>query len=114
MAHPANRGPLGASAAARRVANARRGQASLEREILAERAESLRRAGDRLQEALESRALLVEVGLATADQLEAALADVADAAWSLIVQRECAGFRMDNLAWIRAEYDLPPEVLRRV
>lgn len=103
-----------ASAEARRATNALRGQASIEREILHERVDALRRAGDRLEDALDAFRLLVEVGAATAAQVAAALDDVADAAWSLVVQRECSGFRLDNHAWVREHYDVPPEVWGRV
>ncbi len=90
---------------------ARRGQgglAAVELELAGERANALGRAGDRLAETIDTWRLLVEVGAASHAEVERALHDVRDAAWALIVQRECTGFRLDNLGWIRRNYDIPP------
>jgi hypothetical protein len=50
-----------------------------------------------------------------APEVEDVLLDEA-AAWTyrLLLQRECAGARSDNLEAIRRAYDLPPGVLRRL
>ena len=49
-----------------------------------------------------------------AARLEAVLTEVRDATYALLVQRDCIGFRMDNLAWIRRHYDIPDRALRRI
>lgn len=97
---------------ARRVAAATGG--SIERQLRAEAADALGRAGDRLEDAIDTWHLLRDVGLATEDQLEHALRDLVHAVWALVVQRECAGFRIDNLAHIRRHYDIPEPALRRL
>lgn len=86
----------------------------LQREFVSERASALGRMGRRLEEAIDTHRLLVEVGRATPEQLEAALLAIADATWSLLVQRECAGFRGDNLAAIRGSYAVPDAAVRRM
>lgn len=93
---------------------ARNSLAAIESELVEERANALGRVGERLEEAIDTWRLLVEVGAATEAQVEQALRDVRDAAWALIVQRECSGFRTDNLAWIRRYYDVPWAALRRI
>lgn len=103
----------------REVSAARRGgvagrTAGIEAALAEERAYSLGRAGTRLEDAIDTWRLLVEVGCATDDQVQAALAEIRDAAWSLLVQRECAGFRGDNLGWIRRHYPIPAEATRRI
>lgn len=103
----------------REVSAARRGgvagrTAGIEAALAEERAYALGRAGLRLEDAIETWALLVEVGHATEDQIAAGLAEIRDAAWSLLVQRECVGFRGDNLGWIRRHYPIPSEAFRRI
>lgn len=88
--------------------------AGIERVLAEERADSLGRAGDRLEDAIDTWELLVEVGQATAQQVEAALVEVRDAAWALMVQRECVGFRGDNLTEIRRHYRIPSAALARI
>lgn len=88
--------------------------ATVEEALAAERANSLGRAGRRLEEAIDTHRLLVEVGAADAGQLDAALQEVTDAAYALIVQRECCGFRQDNMGWIRRHYAVPAAALRRI
>lgn len=88
--------------------------AGVERALAEERADALGRAGTRLEDAIDTWHLVQEVGHATDEQVQAALAEVRDAAWSLLVQRECTGFRQDNLGWIRRHYAIPPAALARI
>ncbi|MCW5697579.1 MAG: hypothetical protein KIS96_12710 [Bauldia sp.] len=80
------------------------GLAALEAEILAERAASLARAGERLERAVAA------LGAAAGDAPErAALRDAArEALWALIVQREACGFRDSD--GVIAAYGVPAEV----
>lgn len=96
------------------LATSRSAGEHLERQFVAERASALGRLGRRLEEAIDTHRLLVEVGEATPGQLDAALLAVADATWSLLVQRECAGFRGDNLTEIRKSYRIPDAAVRRL
>lgn len=103
----------------RDVAAARRGNTSgrmagIERALAEERADSLGRAGDRLEDAIDTWHLLVDVGHATEEQVHAALLEIRDAAWALMVQRECVGFRGDNLAEIHKHYRIPAAALARI
>ncbi len=100
--------------AAVRRANTSGRMAGVERALAEERADALGRAGTRLEDALDTWYLLQEVGYATDEQVAAALFEVRDAAWSLLVQRECIGFRQDNLGWIRRHYAIPPAALARI
>lgn len=80
-------------------------------EFAAERARALGCAGRRLEEALaEYRRVRVEAG----QDAGAALTRVRDAAWALVVQRECAGFRARDLTWLRERWQVPDEVLRLI
>lgn len=85
----------------------------VELDLAEERANALGRVAGALEESIEVWRLLVDVGAATEEQIEAALANVASAAWALLVQRDCAGFRGDNRRWIRENFDVPAEALRR-
>lgn len=103
----------------RDIAASRRGNTSgrmagVERALAEERADALGRAGDRLEDAIGTWTLLVEVGHATEAQVQAALGEIRDAAWALLVQRECVGFRGDNLGWIRRHYPIPTAALARI
>lgn len=103
----------------RDVAAARRGTTSgrmlgVERALAEERADSLGRAGTRLEDAIDTWHLLQQVGYASEEQVAAALAEIRDAAWALLVQRECVGFRADNLGWIRTHYAIPRAALDRI
>jgi hypothetical protein len=113
--HPPN--PRRAALAGRRPASIRSRREALEQvdiDLAEERANALGRVGTRLEEAIADWQLLVEVGEATVEQVEAALDEVARSAWALLVQRDCAGFRGDNLQWIRRHYDIPAAALRRI
>lgn len=90
------------------------GLAGVERELLAERASALGRAGRRLERALATWNHVSARPETAAAELEAALIEVRDATYALLVQRDCTGFRMDNLAWIRRHYDVPDAALRRI
>ena len=87
--------------------------AQVQLDLVEERANALGRVAERLQEAIEDHRLLRDVGAATDEQLDAALDEVATAAWNLLVQRDCAGFRGDNRHWIRQNYDLPGGAFHR-
>lgn len=105
--------------AVRDLAAMRRGSASgrmagVERALAEERADALGRAGARLEDAIDTWQLLQDVGYANDEQVEAALVEIRDAAWSLLVQRECIGFRQDNLGWIRRHYPIPPAAFARI
>lgn len=88
--------------------------ASVEAELLAERASALGRAGTRLERALDAWTRFEARDERDDREREALLTAVRDAAYALLVQRDCAGFRCDNFAWIRAHYDLPDAALRRI
>ncbi len=79
-----------------------------------ERANALGRAGRKLDEAIDTHRLLLEVGAADEAQVATALTAVRDAAWALMVQRECAGFRSDGRDWLRTNYALPTGVAERL
>lgn len=96
------------------VTRALDGRARVELELLAEQASALGRAGARLEDAIDTWRLLVDVGVATAQQIAAAVDDLTAAAYALLVQRECAGFRFANREWVRRHYAIPDEVLRRL
>lgn len=88
--------------------------ANVDAEFVGERAAALGRAGRRVESAVaEWRALTARTD-APADDVEAALAEITAAAWALLVQRDCIGIRIDNLKWIRRQYDLPDAVVRRL
>lgn len=86
----------------------------VEEALQEERAGALGRAGRTLEEAIDDHRLLVEVGQAGPEEIRLALDAVADAAWKLMVQRECCGFRKDNVGWMRRHYAIPAEVLHRL
>lgn len=88
--------------------------ARVELELVEERASALGRAGERLDDAVEHWRRLVDRGWVSEREHEAALEELTAAAYALIVQRECTGFRFDNLAWIRRNYDIPEAVLDRL
>ena len=81
-------------------------------EFAGERAFTLGRAGSRLREALAAYRAVVEAG--DPAQVDAALRRARDAAWALVVQRECAGFRSRDLNWLREYWQVPEEILRRI
>ncbi len=82
-------------------------------ELAEERAHSLGRAGRRLREALAAYGAAIEFE-GDPKQVEAALSRARDAAWALVVQRECAGFRSRDFGWLREHWKVPEEVLRRI
>lgn len=82
-------------------------------EFAGERAFTLGRVGHRLQDALAAYRAVLEGG-GPPEQVEAALRRARDAAWALVVQRECAGFRSRDLGWLREHWQVPEEVLRRI
>lgn len=88
--------------------------AAVDAELLEERAAALGRAGDRLERALARWQELSARDDVTGEQVDARLEEVAAATYALVVQRDCAGFRYGNLRWIRTQYQLPDEVLRRL
>lgn len=99
------------------MSSLRRGEdlaAALQQAFAGEQASALGRAGDRLEDAIDTYRLLVDVGAATEGQIAAALDAVVAAAYSLVVQRECTGFVHANRAWIQRHYDVPAEALARL
>lgn len=88
-------------------------EATLE-EIAEERAHTLGRAARRLEEAVAAYRAATGAGGGDAEQVESALRQARDAAWALVVQRECAGFRSRDLGWLRDHWQVPDEVLRRI
>ena len=82
-------------------------------EFAGERAHTLGRAGQRLKDALADYRAVVAAG-DNAEQVDAALRRARDAAWALVVQRECTGFRSRDLGWLREHWQVPEEVLRRI
>lgn len=99
----------------RELARAEGFQRGIEAEFAEERANALGRAGRRLDEALdERRTALAEAGGTLPPAVDELLLDaIAERLFALIVQRECVGLRHDNLAWIRAHYDVPDAALFR-
>ena len=87
--------------------------AGLELEIAREQAESLGRAGQRLQKSIDEfdRALQLR-GDARDD--EGHLREIASRAWELMVQRELVGFTHDNLQWVIDRFDIPEAALSKL
>lgn len=83
------------------------GDAVLRHELLEEQAQSLGRAGRKVEDALQ--ALADHPG---GEERAAALRAAADAVWSFLVQREVMGLRDRNA--VIAEYGIPREVLARL
>lgn len=83
-------------------------------EFADERAHTLGRAGHRLQDALATYRAVIATGTGDQDRIESALRQARDAAWALVVQRECAGFRSRDFGWLREHWQVPDEVLRRI
>lgn len=86
----------------------------VEAELAGERASALGRAGDRLEHALDAWRRLAGAPGASDAELTAALDAVARATYALLVQRDCAGFRTDNLGWLRRHYEIPEAAIRRI
>lgn len=76
-----------------------------------EQAGALGRAGKRLEAALSAYRTAEAGG---GQPGEALARRVAEELWSLLIQREVAGFTADNLAWLRREYDIPERVINRL
>ncbi len=83
-------------------------------EFAEERASALGVAGRRLEEAVANYRAVVEDTGSNAEQVAAAFKRARDAAWALMVQRECAGFRSRDLSWMRELWGVPDEVLRQI
>jgi hypothetical protein len=78
-----------------------------------DRAAALGRTGNALAMALDRYREAVRAGCAP--QVEEVLLDeIAGWAYRLLLQRECAGARSDNLEAIQRAYDLPAAVVRRI
>ena len=81
----------------------------LEDELAKERADALGRSGRALEQAiLDYRAAK------PGEDVGAYLDQIADKLYSLIIQRESLGLIVDNLAYLRAAYDIPAAALRRL
>jgi hypothetical protein len=78
-----------------------------------DRAAALGRTGRSLDAALRAYREALADGSSGAS-VEVLLEEAAAWAYRLVLQRECAGARGGNLEAIRAAYDLPPAVLRRL
>ena len=83
-------------------------------ELAEERANTLGRAGTRLRDALAAYRAALETAGDDRERVDAALTRARDAAWALVVQRECAGFRSRDFGWLREHWQVPEEVLRRI
>lgn len=83
------------------------GEAVLRYELMEEQAQSLGRAGRKVEAALA--ALRDDPG---GEGRPAALKAAADAVWAFLVQRELMGLRDRNA--VIAQYDIPREVLARL
>ena len=83
------------------------GQAALHHELMEEQAQSLGRAGRKVEAALAALAAHPG-GDGRADLVKAA----ADAVWGFLVQREVMGLR--DRAQVVAQYGIPREVLVRI
>jgi len=83
-------------------------------EFTEERGHTLGRAGRRLGETLAAYREVVEAEGSDPAEVAAALTRARDAAWALVVQRECAGFRSADLNWMREHWQVPDEVLRLI
>jgi hypothetical protein len=99
--------PQAFSASLARRLGAETGDAILRYELLEEQAQSLGRAGRKVEAALA--ALRDHPG---GDDRAAALKAAADAVWSFLVQREVMGLR--DRAAVVAQYGIPREVLARL
>lgn len=82
-------------------------------EIVKGQAESLGRAGRKLEASIERFNRAVETRASSHD-CEDRLDEVASCAWALVVQREVIGFRQENLRWVRDEFDVPVAALDRL
>ena len=85
----------------------------VENQLSEERANALGRVGDRLEQAIAAWERLDVGPDGSTEERHLALMAVRDAAYALLVQRDCAGFRHGNLAWIRRHYAIPDAALPR-
>lgn len=83
-------------------------------EFAEEQGHALGRAGERLNEALAEYRRMSEAGPSDSQKVREALTQARDAAWALVVQRECAGFRSRDLNWLREHWQVPDEVIRLI
>lgn len=86
----------------------------LEVDLVAEQANALGRAGQRLEDASRAYRHLASSDDADPAELHTALREVRDATYALLVQRECAGFHHGNLELIRRHYDVPDAAIRLI
>jgi hypothetical protein len=88
----------------------------VEVEIVRERAEALGRAGCALHDAIAAyrAASAAAGGSLRDDEEERHLTAITASLYRLVIQRECAGARNGNLDAIRAAYDVPEVVFRRL
>ncbi|WP_310539297.1 DUF6665 family protein [Phenylobacterium sp.] len=82
------------------------GEAVFRHELLEEQAQSLGRAGRKVE------AALVALAAHEGEQRAAAVKTAADAVWEFLVQREVMGLRDRNA--VVAEYRIPREVMARI
>lgn len=88
----------------------------IEDELTRERGDALGRTGTQLDQALAEHRRAVDAvdGAVSADVLELLIDDIASRVYALVIQRESAGLLVDNLAHIRACYDIPDAAVRRL
>jgi hypothetical protein len=88
---------------------------ALQYELFREQAGALGVAGKQLRDALAAYARHVEGGgLAGQSRTEHLLNEVANKAYALLLQREFVGLVHNNMEWLIATFDLPPEIWSRL
>lgn len=90
------------------------GDLEVEVALAGERASALGRAGTRLEDAVAAYRLAVAAGGLSPDQEEELLDRVTSQLYRLLVQRECAGARSENLRSIQRAYRVPDAAVRRL
>lgn len=100
----------------RELARAESWQRGIEDELAKERADELGRAGRRLDEALRAyrNAIDAHEVAVSPEQVESLLDAIATRVYALLVQRESTGLVVDNLAHVRAAYEIPDAAVKRL
>lgn len=85
-------------------------------ELAKERGDALGRTGRQLDEAIADHRRAVDAadGTVSPELLELLVDAIASRAYALIIQRESVGLLVDNLAHVRASYDIPDAAVRRL
>lgn len=88
---------------------------ALRYELFREQAGALGVAGRQLCDALAAYSSHIQGGgVGGQGRTEQLLDDVAGKAYALLLQREFVGLVHNNMEWLRATFDLPPEVWGRL